>query len=415
MILKVIRHVIRVLPEALRHTFYRSILSVENPWAREVTIEIAKSRDDLEAAFRLLHDSYVAEGLMKPEASGMRVTVYHALPCTNIIVAKWKGEVVGTLSIVRNSVFGLPMDAVFDCTKLKNDHVVGELSALAIRKDFRKSGTIFFPLMQFTYTFCLNFLGVDLFVIAVNPKHVDLYRAFFLFENLPQPTVDHYPLVCGAPAVGMFLDLNKAYPRYASTYGKKPDSKNLFTIFTREAKQNLLFPKRQFFKIEKSALTPELFEYFFKTKTDTLSTFTEEQKKKLCELLDDRKFHEIIGYQGTSSGYRRLRVSPRIDMNCRGQILCNGRQIKAQIRNVSSTGVCAILSDPIPVNTKVNMQLMVADFKVIELEATSQWYSEKNAFGFELFPSKSWTMFIQNLREEAYDKSESLRFQLLSK
>jgi hypothetical protein len=64
----------------------------------------------------LLHDAYVAAGFMKPAVSGLRVTIYHALPTTTTLCAKFDGQVVGTLSLIRESVFGFPLQAIFDLT-----------------------------------------------------------------------------------------------------------------------------------------------------------------------------------------------------------------------------------------------------------------------------------------------------------
>ena len=42
--------------------------------AEEVTYKVAETRQEREAAFRLLHQAYVERALMEPRPSGMRVT-----------------------------------------------------------------------------------------------------------------------------------------------------------------------------------------------------------------------------------------------------------------------------------------------------------------------------------------------------
>jgi hypothetical protein len=51
-------------------------------------LKIADTQEELEACFTLLHDAYVGSGFMTPELSGMRVTIYHALPTTTTLCAK---------------------------------------------------------------------------------------------------------------------------------------------------------------------------------------------------------------------------------------------------------------------------------------------------------------------------------------
>jgi hypothetical protein len=67
----------------------------------------------------LLHDAYVGSGFMKPHPSGMRVTIYHALPTTTTLCAKYDGQVVGTLSLIRESVLGFPLQRIFDLTAIR--------------------------------------------------------------------------------------------------------------------------------------------------------------------------------------------------------------------------------------------------------------------------------------------------------
>lgn len=68
----------------------------------------------------MLHDAYVDSGFMKPDPSGMRVTIYHALsPTTTTLCAKYDGEVVGTISLIRESALGFPLQQIFDLTSVR--------------------------------------------------------------------------------------------------------------------------------------------------------------------------------------------------------------------------------------------------------------------------------------------------------
>lgn len=50
--------------------------------------ELARSRQELERAYILTHEEYVRLGYMSPHPSGMRVSIYHALPTTRTFVAR---------------------------------------------------------------------------------------------------------------------------------------------------------------------------------------------------------------------------------------------------------------------------------------------------------------------------------------
>ena len=88
-----LRKLFSFLPHDIRFSIYRSFVDCDpNPDPRLV-LKIAETQEELEACFKLLHDAYVSSGFMKPDPSGMRVTVYHALPTTTTLCAKFDGEV----------------------------------------------------------------------------------------------------------------------------------------------------------------------------------------------------------------------------------------------------------------------------------------------------------------------------------
>ena len=74
---------------------------------------IGASREELFAAFHLVYEQYLRSGLMKPNSYRMRVTPYHLLPSTEVLVALDRGAVTCTMSLVRDGELGLPMESVY--------------------------------------------------------------------------------------------------------------------------------------------------------------------------------------------------------------------------------------------------------------------------------------------------------------
>ena len=146
------RKLFSMLPQKRRHEVYRSFVDRKIPNERLV-LKIAESREELEACFKLLHDAYVSSGFMTPDPSGMRVTIYHALPTTTTLCAKIGDQVVGTLSLIRESAIGFPLQRIFDLTDIREkEGQIAEVSALAVHPHYRRTGgTILFPLMKFMY------------------------------------------------------------------------------------------------------------------------------------------------------------------------------------------------------------------------------------------------------------------------
>ena len=88
MLTQAARKLFAMLPQKRRHEVYRSFVDCREPNKRLV-LKIAETQEELEACFKLLHDAYVSSGFMTPDPSGMRVTIYHALPSTTTLCAKF--------------------------------------------------------------------------------------------------------------------------------------------------------------------------------------------------------------------------------------------------------------------------------------------------------------------------------------
>ena len=176
------------LPRPARFAIFRSFVECDPSPDKRLVLKIAETREELEACFKLLHDAYVSSGFMKPAPSGMRATIYHALPTTTTLCAKFDGEVVGTLSLIRESVFGFPLQAIFDLKEIRQrGGKIAEVSALAVHPDFRKTGgAILFPLMKFMYEYCTTFFDTRHLVIAVHPTRIEMYESLFFFKRLTE-------------------------------------------------------------------------------------------------------------------------------------------------------------------------------------------------------------------------------------
>ena len=95
-----LRKAFSLFPRSLRFAIFRSFVACDPAPDKRLVLKIAETREELEACFKLLHDAYVSSGFMKPAPSGLRATIYHALPTTTTLCAKFDGQVVGTLGVI---------------------------------------------------------------------------------------------------------------------------------------------------------------------------------------------------------------------------------------------------------------------------------------------------------------------------
>ncbi len=148
-------------------------------------IRRASSFEDMEAAYRLVHDCFVEQGYIDPHPTGLRVRAHSALPGTALYVAVQNGEVVGTMSVIPDGELGLPMESAFGpevaALKRRGRRPV-EISDLAIAKGARNM-RVLTELMRCVFAHSIV-VGADDMVIAISPKHSAIFESILLFEPL---------------------------------------------------------------------------------------------------------------------------------------------------------------------------------------------------------------------------------------
>ncbi|WP_284615928.1 N-acyl amino acid synthase FeeM domain-containing protein [Aquabacterium humicola] len=311
------RSALALLPKEARHALYRSFVDCDPAPGPALELKIADTQDELEACFALLHDAYVASGFMQPDASGLRVTAYHALPTTTTLCAKIHGRVVGTLSLVREGVFGFPMQSAFDLSAVRaKQGRIAEVSALAIHPDYRATGgRILFPLMKFMYEYCTAYFDVRHLVIAVNPNKIELYESLLFFERLQAAPVARYDFANGAPAVGATLDLAAARERFKAVYGGRPERRNLHRYFVENRLANIRLPARRYHTTNDPVMTEALIEHFFMRRTSAFAAL-DARKQLLLRSLYELDALTGAAVPASTEGSAALRRHPRYSINC---------------------------------------------------------------------------------------------------
>lgn len=290
------RQLLARLPSRTRFAMYRAMVDCDPEPDSRLELKVAETQQELQECFRILHDAYVGSGFMKPDPSGMRVTIYHALPTTTTLCAKWEGKVVGTISMIREGVFGFPLQSVFDLEQVRKKYgQVAEISALAIHPDFRKTGgVILFPLMKFMREYCVKMFDTRHLVIAVNPDRIDLYEALLFFDRLREAPVPEYDFANGAPAVGATLDLQSADAVFKRGYRGRPPRKNLHRYFFELELPHIKMPQRRYFTTNDPVMTPELLNYFFNKETKVFDNLDNRRRALLWSIYDLPEYRRVL-------------------------------------------------------------------------------------------------------------------------
>lgn len=402
-----VRRLIARLPKNQRFKVFRSFADCDPAPNPRLQLKIAETKEELEACFAVLHDAYVDSGFMKPDPSGMRVTIYHALPTTTTLCAKFDGQVVGTISLVRESALGVPLQRIFDLSSVREkEGQIAEVSALAVHRNFRRTGgSILFPLMKFMYEYCTTFFDTRHLVIAVNPSHIEMYESLLFFKRLTANMVENYDFVNGAPAIGATLDLKEAPEIFRKHYASKPARRNLYAYFLQVKLPNIQFPHRRFFTTNDPVLTPELLDYFFNVRTKTFDSLSERKKALLHTIYDLPEYRSILPTLSANEGEIPIRRHERFSVKCPAKVsfaTADGRlDIPIEVIEVSRYGFQARAQNTLPLNTwcDTTIQLGNADVSHFRALALREKNNGENGFyGFRLGePDILWRKFVSAL------------------
>ena len=102
------------LPRFLRDRWARRQLRLDRLGLEGLHFKPAETHEEFAQAFQILHDRYVAEGLMRPTRSRQRVTLQHALPTSSVLIGVRNGRVAATVSLLTDSALGLPLGKALD-------------------------------------------------------------------------------------------------------------------------------------------------------------------------------------------------------------------------------------------------------------------------------------------------------------
>lgn len=176
--------------------------------ARNIEVKIASTFAEWEEAFALVAGNYQSCGYEADDRGAYRFTPYHALPDTVVMVAKHRGHVVATFSLVPdNTLLGLPLEGIYRSEVQELRHSgrrIFETTSLADRDlSTREFVQVFLALIQLAWQYGIR-QGAETTVITVNPRHRDFYTK--VLGYVPLGPRRAYPTVQGAPAEAFFLD-----------------------------------------------------------------------------------------------------------------------------------------------------------------------------------------------------------------
>lgn len=384
---------LRLMPAFLRAKILRARFSVPRQLPSEFVFKQAETAEEIQQALKLVHDSYVELDYMDPNEAQMRFSKFHALPTTVILIAQWKDEVIGTVSIIPDSFLGLPSDATWALDKYrKNGEIIAEISSLSIKRNFRRRrGRILMPLCKLMNHYCIDFLKLDGIVIATTMEVEPFYTDILQFERVTEETGQEHSLVKGNPSACCFLNYKAdVKARYKKVYAGKPKERDLHDFFFEFVLANVQLPKPKLC-IQAYVLSKNLGLSQLLRKHATLSADFSLLDQQIIQNLD-------IGRQVSRWTNRHLRNiqtpslrEPRAEVRAAGRCSMSSRSesIRCRVMDISRSGF-RIHLEAKDLAVRVGETLWLScDFQgqVIECKATIQWIEGEVKVGCSVVPT----------------------------
>jgi hypothetical protein len=248
--------------------------------------KIAEGQEDLESAFKLFHDCYVSQKRIKPQRTGIYCQFYHFLPGTSTVVVKYRGIVIAAVSLVKDSILGLPADQFYpsELTHLRSTraHLV-EASSIAVTRHFRnKDAVATHLLIKYIYQFCARFLGSSHVIFSTHPERVNFYVDLWRLKKLGPPL--QFQSSAESQMQGLVLDLsNDQLLKLSMSFQANESLRNLGSFLT-DADERFKYPTRRVGQMVDLVMTPDLLEYFFLEKTHIYEELDMKSRKLFLEI-----------------------------------------------------------------------------------------------------------------------------------
>lgn len=397
---KIMKKIIGLMPESLKYRLYRSLVKIPNSNMENVVFKLAETREELEGAFSLLHDSYVDVGLMKQSPSGLRVTPYHALGSSVTLIGKIGCEIVATLTIITDSKLGLPSDNFVDLSKLRaGGNRIAEISALAIKKEYR--GKMLFHLLKYMYEWCVNYLSINHLIatLTTDTKAYELYESILFFKRIENKIEANYAFSNFRPVIAEHLNLDEAREIFSKYYSQKESSRNLFSFFVEQACPNFQFPTRHYFTTNYQVMDAESFSYFFSKRTTALVDMSEKSLLTLRQIFKSQPQAQLIDRVLKDKNIYALEYynqKDRFNVSFNTSARLENRIIKLRVLDISSQGLKISSQDKI--EDEIIINIPSKDGKSYLIRAEKIWQDEYGVTGLRIISSdQNWNSMIQQL------------------
>lgn len=419
---KLIWKLFEFLPNKIKHNIIRNTVNIDTSQLSGIEIRVARDQKEIHQAFKLLYEAYLENGLMDPKSHELRITKYHCLPTSAIIVALHNGEVIGTITHVLDSQLGLPSDSAIDFSSFrKRGKRIAEVSAFAVKKSFRRSHALIFAMTRYMFYYATKYTGVDYWVIGVRSNVASYYQALFFYNKFKTKKISH-GFVKGSPSYFLYANLKEFEGKFLKHYSGKPADKDLYKFYF-QMKMSEVGDFSQFkFNLPLNyCYDKDAFESYFREKEKIIDSLNEVEKLEVLnaykEIYPDFFHSGDVGLSNVKSqrkgvryiSFYEIEILRSINKNDESSLNFNKEFITSgHILNFSRTGFLLKTNQKID-KDEVYLVRFVNKYPVDKLISFKVVNDQKNNLfsGFILKNSIVWQQFIDQIEYYYYSQANA--------
>lgn len=329
------------LPQRLFHRFVKKWYTYNEDLGKEVRVEIATQRGDLETVHRLLLENEFLRGdSFKPYFAG-----YQLLQTTTFIIAKQNDKVIAAMILAKDGILGLPSDQLYELARFRKENIrLSEVIGMAVIPE-KSDQALPYLLHLFKYALMyIKLYSYSDFVILPSYPHLNpFWEKIFIANKLQEKIISGE-----TKSVPSGYYLNIKWVDYLMDDATKKVDKDIAYLFLDSKSPGFVFPERKFFKSFGSSVTPDYFRHLLHTQNDTIKYLTNEDFAKIHLYYMNSVFEPIIRSSQIFKVYHvpHRRRNQRFEVICKGLLISeNNKLLHVELIDASEQGIGFIVTN----------------------------------------------------------------------
>jgi hypothetical protein len=309
--------------------------------SKEITVELAITRGDLETAHKLLLENEFLRGdSFKSYFAG-----YQLLQSTSFIVAKKEGKIVAALMLAKDGILGLPSDQLFELGSLRKQNIrLSEVIGVAVIPE-KSSESVPYLLHMFKYALIyIKKYTFSEYIILPSFPHLDPYwENIFITHKLQQKITSSNPK---PKAKGYYLSTK--WLELLMNEEMKSLENDLAYLFLDKDNPSFIFPDRKFYKNFGSSVPPDYFRHLLHNQNDTIKYLSNDDYAKIHLYYMNSVYEPIIRSSQLFKVHHvpHRRRNQRFEVTCKGLLIdSNNTLFHVELTDVSENGIGFIITN----------------------------------------------------------------------